>query len=37
MEKISNPLKGKMPKNWMLMVVIGVIGYLLYRNIHGDA
>jgi hypothetical protein len=34
MEKISNPLKGKMPQNWMLMVVIGVIGYLLYRNIH---
>ena len=26
--------KIKMPKNWKLMAVIGVIGYLLYRNIH---
>jgi hypothetical protein len=30
----SNPLKGKMPMNWKIMAVIGIIGYLLYRNIH---
>ena len=27
----------KMPKNWKLIAVFGVIGYLLYRNIHRGA
>jgi len=29
--------KINMPKNWKLMAVIGIIGYLLYRNIHRGA
>jgi len=26
--------KINMPKNWKLIAVFGLIGYLLYRNIH---
>jgi len=26
----------KMPKNAIWILVIGVVGYLLYRNIHRD-
>jgi len=31
---MKNPLPKKLPKNFMWIVVAGVVGYLLYKNFH---